>query len=88
MKCVNCEKYKQGRQDGTCVYYIKNTCPYGYCDTEIWNNEGDIIETLHNVLTELDARECSNNCVVEDLIAVSWDDLCDKGIELFQRLKG
>lgn len=88
MECVNCEKYKQGRQDGTCVHYIKNTCPYGYCDTERWNKQQGIIDTLYNVLTELDARECSNNCVVEDLIAVSWNDLCDKGIELFQRLKG
>ena len=88
MKCANCQKYKQGKEDVTCIHYIRNSCPYGYCDPERWDDQQGIIDTLYNVLTELDARECSNNCVVEDLIAVSWNDLCDKGIELFQRLKG
>ena len=88
MKCCDCNRYKQGKEDGTCIYYIINSCPYGYCDAERWNDQQSIIDTLYNVLTELDARECSNNCVVEDLIEVSWNDLCDKGIELFHRLKG
>lgn len=32
MDCYNCKDWKQGREDGTCINYIKNNCPYGYYD--------------------------------------------------------
>lgn len=47
-----------------------------------------IIDELFKVLNELDARECSNNCIHVDFFGCSWNDLCDEGIELFKQLKG
>ena len=46
----------------------------------------NIIEQLFIVVTELDARECSNNCPT-CMSEFSWDDLCDMGINLFEQLK-
>jgi hypothetical protein len=46
-----------------------------------------ILDKLYNIVVELDARETSNNCVVDNLQQFSWDELCDKGIELFEKLK-
>ena len=47
----------------------------------------DKIEQLFDILTELDARYQSNNCVIDNLINIDWDNLCDKGIILLQTLK-
>ena len=47
----------------------------------------DIIDDLYNIVVELDARETSNNCVVDDLQRFGWDELCDKGIEILEKLK-
>ena len=30
MECCNCDLWKQGMYDWTCVHYINNTCPHGY----------------------------------------------------------
>ena len=49
--------------------------------------ESEIIGLLNDILIELDARECSNNCIIPYLQDVPWVDLCDKGIELFEKLK-
>lgn len=45
-----------------------------------------ILEDLESVLLELDAREESNNLVVEIFSKLSWIELCNKGIEFFQEL--
>lgn len=45
------------------------------------------INTLCSIVTELDAREFSNNCVVPELQPLSWNELCDRGIALLQELK-
>ena len=45
------------------------------------------INTLFRVVGELDAREFSNNCVVPELQALSWNEVCDQGIALLQELK-
>ena len=45
------------------------------------------INTLFRIVSELDAREFSNNCVVPELQALSWNELCDRGIELLQEIK-
>lgn len=45
------------------------------------------IEQLFSILTELDARNQSNNCVVSGLTGVNWDDLCDEGITLLKSIK-
>ena len=48
--------------------------------------DSKIIEQLSLILTELDARECSNNCP-NPLSTVSWEQLCNMGIGLFEQLK-
>lgn len=52
--------------------------------------EGDqkIIDMLSDIITELDARNSSGNCVVAELQGKSWNDLCVEGMKLFQQLGG
>ena len=47
----------------------------------------EIIEKLYTLVTELDARESSFNCVTDSLIGISWNRLCDMGIDLLVQLK-
>lgn len=51
------------------------------------SEESKIIEKLFCVLTELHSRENSHNCVVSELMTANWYELCDYGIELFNKLK-
>lgn len=46
-----------------------------------------MIDDLYDIAVELDARETSNNCVVDRLQQFGWDELCDKGIEILEKLK-
>ena len=46
-----------------------------------------IIDQLFLILTELDARERSNNCPTTCLRGISWDGLCDMCIDLLEQLK-
>lgn len=48
----------------------------------------EIIEQLAKIIDELNARETSNNCVWAELSGYSWDELCDKAIELIRELGG
>lgn len=50
-------------------------------------NKLHTINALFRVVSELDAREFSNNCVVPELQALSWNEVCDQGIALLQELK-
>lgn len=34
MNCCDCELWEKGKEDGTCVHYVNNSCPYGYHDEE------------------------------------------------------
>lgn len=45
------------------------------------------LDKLYNIVVELDARETSNNCVVDNLQQFGWNELCDKGIEILEKLK-
>lgn len=47
----------------------------------------EIIKELFTLLTELDARECSCNCIISSLEDVGWNDICDKGIDLQKTAK-
>ena len=49
--------------------------------------DSKIIEQLFLILTELDARDCSNNCPT-CLSTISWEQLCNMGIRSFEQLKG
>ena len=46
-----------------------------------------ILDEINLIIIELYARDCSNNCCVDFLMDKSWDELCDRGRELFQKLK-
>ena len=46
-----------------------------------------MIDDLYNIAVELDAREFSNNCVVDNLQQFGWNELCNKGIEILEKLK-
>ena len=48
-------------------------------------DDSNIIKQLFTIITELDARDSSNNCVT--MSEFSWDELCDMGIDLFNQLK-
>lgn len=49
--------------------------------------EIEIIELLHDIVTELHCRESSCNVIIPELQDASWVDLCDRGIDLFEKLK-
>ena len=46
-----------------------------------------MLDDLYNIAVELDARETTSNCVVDSLVPLSWDEVCDKGIEILKKLK-
>ena len=46
-----------------------------------------MIDDLYNIAVELDARDFSNNRVVDQLQQFGWNELCDKGIEILEKLK-
>jgi hypothetical protein len=50
-------------------------------------NRLKMLDDLYNIAVELDSREFSNNCVIAGLTGLSWDELCDKGIEILTNLK-
>lgn len=45
------------------------------------------MDQLLKIITELDARNCSCNCVVPELIGKSWSDLCEDAIKLLEQIK-
>lgn len=47
----------------------------------------DIITKINMIADELDARELANNCLHMTLSGLSWTELCDAGIQLFEQLK-
>ncbi len=46
-----------------------------------------MLDDLYDIAVELDSREFSNNCIIDRLTGLSWDELCDKGIEILAKLK-
>ena len=55
---------------------------------DLWcENRLRALDDLYNIAVELDARERTSNCVVRSLLPLSWDEVCDRGIELLQKLK-
>lgn len=46
-----------------------------------------IIDKIYDIIIELDARECSNNCVAVGLLDKSWTELCEEAIELLKQIK-
>jgi len=50
-------------------------------------NRLKMLNDFHDIAIELDSREFSNNCVIDRFTGLSWDELCDKGIEILTNLK-
>ena len=50
-------------------------------------NRCRMLDDLYNIAVELDSREFSNNCIIDQLTGLGWDELCDKGIEILTKLK-
>ena len=50
-------------------------------------NRLKILDDLYDIVVELDSREFSNKCRIDRLTGLSWDELCDKGIEILTKLK-
>lgn len=48
----------------------------------------EIITQLSKIITELDARETSFNCIYAELTEYEWDELCDRAIDLIKQLGG
>lgn len=47
----------------------------------------EIVKELFEIATELDARNIGANSVIEKFHGVGLTDLCEKGIELFEKIK-
>lgn len=45
------------------------------------------IEKLMDIASELDARYCSNNSIIEDLCEYGWEDLCEYAIQLLKEIQ-
>ena len=57
-------------------------------DAKEWcENRLRALDDLYDIAVELDARERTSNCVIRDLLPLSWDEVCDKGIEALIELK-
>lgn len=55
---------------------------------DLWcENRLRALDDLYNIAVELDARERTSNCVIRSLLPLSWDEICDKGIEALTELK-
>jgi hypothetical protein len=46
-----------------------------------------LLSTIYDIAVELDAREIQNAKVVDEFQQFSWNDLCDKGIQILEKLK-
>lgn len=56
------------------------------CPTEGAKN-WEILSKLDGILSELSFRDDYKDTCYPGYKDMSWDELCDKGIELFQKLK-
>lgn len=45
------------------------------------------LDELYDIVIELDARECSFNCVTERFLSKSWTELCEEAIKLLEIIK-
>ena len=54
---------------------------------EYFTQRAVLLSTIYDIAVELDAREIQNAKVVDDFQQLSWNDLCDKGIQILEKLK-
>lgn len=100
MKCRECDACRKGwfkPDEYVCIgvpepFVIKDInvecTEYEEKRNKVAPDDEAIIDKLFHILRELDARTCSCNCIHSQWIGTSWIELCDKGIDLFKKLKG
>ena len=54
---------------------------------EYFTQRAVLLSTLYDIAVELDAREIQNASVADDFQQLNWNDLCDKGIQILEKLK-
>lgn len=54
---------------------------------EYFTQRAVLLSTIYDIAVELDAREIQNVKVVDNFQQFSWNDLCDKGIQILEKLK-
>ena len=54
---------------------------------EYFTQRAVLLSTIYDIAVELDAREIQNAKVVDEFQQLSWNDLCDKGIQILEKLK-
>ena len=54
---------------------------------EYFTHRAVLLSTIYDIAVELDAREIQNAKVVDEFQQLSWNDLCDKGIQILEKLK-
>ncbi len=54
---------------------------------EYFTQRAVLLSTIYDIAVELDSREIQNVKVVDDFQQFSWNDLCDKGIQILEKLK-
>ena len=96
-KVITNKRYKWGLKKQECQarHFVSILTEYGSLFKEKLQDkpvekvmENDkILDEINLIIMELYARETSNNCVVSELQGKGWDELCDRGIELFKQLK-
>ena len=72
-----------GWLDSNFIYKSGDTPKYNVKE----HDTDKIIDELFLVMTELDARNCSSNSVIEKYQGTYWKELCDIGIKLLEVLK-
>lgn len=55
---------------------------------EVYEHDGDKAGYLCEIVEEIFARKCSNNCPNTEFRGLSYADLCEAAIEILEYLKG
>ena len=56
--------------------------------SQVYEHNGDKAGYLCEIMEEIFARECSNNCPNTEFRGLSYVDLCEAAIEILESLKG
>lgn len=56
--------------------------------SEVYEHDGDKAGYLCEIVEEIFARECFNNCPNTEFRGLSYVDLCEAAIEILEALKG
>lgn len=56
--------------------------------SQVYEHDGDKAGYLCEIVEEIFARECSNNCPNTEFRGLSYVDLCEAAIEILEHLKG